>query len=96
LTAITLSLAQRNRDRRYRLSLPRRTVMQAEREYGRMVPHHLVQEFPAPLCRSCNVAMWVIKRDGENDSRLNRYGYSCRHCGEIWRPGREDPEGGGG
>lgn len=64
--------------------------MQAERDYGRMIPYRLVQEFPAPLCRSCNVAMWVIKRDGPIDSRLNRFGYSCRRCGETWRHARND------
>jgi len=65
-------------------------VMQAEREYGRMLPHRLVQEFPAPLCTACNVAMWVIKRAGETESRFSRYGYSCRLCGETWRLGRHD------
>jgi hypothetical protein len=64
--------------------------MQAEREYTKMAPHHLVQEFPAPLCRSCNVTMWVIKRDGETDRRLNRFGYNCRLCGQTWRHGRQD------
>lgn len=64
--------------------------MRAERDRGSMTSHRLVHEFPAPLCRSCNVAMWVIKRDGERDPRHNRFGYSCRHCGEIWRHGRHE------
>jgi hypothetical protein len=62
--------------------------MQAELEYTRVTPHRLVQEFPAPLCRSCNVTMWVIKRDGETDRRLNRFGYNCRICGQTWRHGK--------
>jgi len=65
--------------------------MQPEGEYGSLAPHRLVQEFPAPLCRSCNVAMWVIKRDGEMCPRLNRFGYNCRRCGETWRHTRRMP-----
>ena len=64
--------------------------MQAEREFTKGAPHRLVQEFPAPLCRCCNVAMWVIRRDGESNRRLNRFGYNCRLCGETLRHGRPD------
>jgi len=57
--------------------------MQAEQEYTRVTPHRLVQEFPAPLCQSCNATMWVIKRDGETNRRLNRFGYIAGACGET-------------
>jgi hypothetical protein len=56
-----------------------------------VTPHRLVQEFPAPLCRSCNETMWVIKRDGETNRRLNRFGYNCRVCGQTWRHGKHQP-----
>ena len=64
--------------------------MQAEREFTKVAPHRLVQEFPAPLCRACNVTMWVIRRDGETDRRLSRFGYNCRVCGETLRHGRRE------
>jgi hypothetical protein len=33
--------------------------------------------------------MWVIRRDGEADRRLSRFGYNCRVCGETLRGRRE-------
>lgn len=42
-----------------------------------------VQEFPAPLCPFCNIAMWVLRR--EDDPHRSRYGYACHQCGTSVR-----------
>jgi len=43
-----------------------------------------VQEFPAPLCGSCNIPTWVLKRD-DGQQGWSRVGYACPSCGESLR-----------